>query len=123
VFFYTFPRLSSYDVRMATKQSTADYLVDQLSGAGAIRSRKMFGEYALYCDEKVIALLCDDQLFVKPTDAGRALIGEPEEAPPYPGAKPHFLIPEERWEEREWLSSLVAATAESLPKPKKKKST
>jgi len=25
----------------------------------------MFGEYALYCGDKVVALVCDDQLFVK----------------------------------------------------------
>lgn len=99
---------------MATKQSTADYLVDQMTGAGDIRIRKMFGEYALYCNDKVVALICDDQLFVKPTDAGRDFLGSVEEAPPYPQAKPHFLIPEERWEEREWLSQLILLTSDVL---------
>ena len=106
---------------MATKQSTADYLVDQLSGAGSIRSRKMFGEYALYCDDKVVALLCDDRLYVKPTAVGKDFIGEIVEAPPYPQAKPHFLIDEERWDDSEWLSSLIAKTAAALPPPKPKK--
>ena len=106
---------------MATSPSTADFLVDQMSDAGTIRSRKMFGEYAVYCDEKVVALICDDRLFVKPTVAGRAFIGKVEEAPPYPQAKPHFQIEEDKWEDREWLSALIRKTAAELPAPKKKK--
>ena len=106
---------------MATRQSTADYLTDQMSAAGTIRSRKMFGEYAVYCDEKVVALICDDRLFVKPTSGGKALIGTPVEGPPYPGAKLHFLIDEEQWEDREWLSALIAKTAEELPEKKAKR--
>ena len=106
---------------MATKQSTADFLVDQMSLAGEVRSRKMFGEYAIYCDDKVVALVCDEQLFVKPTIAGKNFIGDVTEAPPYPRAKPHFRIDGDRWEDREWLSSLIAKTAAELPEPKRKK--
>lgn len=105
---------------MATKQSTADYLMDQVQGAGTIRIRKMFGEYALYCDEVVVALICDDQLYVKPTLAGKEFIGTVTEAPPYPQAKPHFLIDEERWEDREWLSELIRMTKDALPPPKRR---
>ncbi len=106
---------------MATKQSTADYLTDQMSDAGEIRSRKMFGEYAIYCDDKVVALICDEQLFVKPTDAGRKFLRDVIEAPPYPSAKPHFFIEGDRCEDREWISELIALTAAALPPPKKKK--
>lgn len=106
---------------MATKQSTVDFLADQVSSAGVIRSRKMFGEYALYCDEKVVALICDDKLFVKPTVAGRAFAGTLEEAPPYPGSKPYFLIEEDRWEDSAWLTELIRVTAGELPVPKLKK--
>ena len=52
----------------------------------------MFGEYVIYSGEKIVALVCDNQFFVKPTAAGRAFIGTPVEAPPYPQAKPWFLI-------------------------------
>jgi DNA transformation protein and related proteins len=106
---------------MASKQTTVDYIVEQMAQAGVIRSRKMFGEYAIYCDEKVVALVCDDQLFVKPTQAGRALIENLEEAPPYPGAKMYFLISPDLWEDREFLSQLISATATELPLPKIKK--
>ncbi len=105
---------------MASKQSTVDYISEQIAQAGYIRSRKMFGEYALYCDEKVVAFVCDDQLYVKPTQAGRTLIGTPEEAPPYPGAKMYFLIFPDQWEDHEFLTQLIAATASELPLPKRK---
>lgn len=106
---------------MATKQSTVDFLTDQILGAGNIRSRKMFGEYSLYCNEKVVALVCDDQLFVKPTNAGREFIENLEEAPPYPGAKNYFLINGDLWDDSPWLTELIAKTANELPLPKPKK--
>ena len=83
-------------------------------------AKKMFGEYAVYCDGKIIALICDDQLFVKPTKAGRAFIGDYSEAHPYPGAKPYLLITGEKWEDHEWLTTLFKISAEELPLPKKK---
>ena len=105
---------------MASDQDFVDFIVDQLEGAGTITSRKMFGEYCIYCDGKVTALVCDNQLFVKPTEAGRAFIGDVVEAPPYPGAKLSFLI-EDRFEDRDWISELVKLTSAELPEPKPKK--
>ena len=105
---------------MASDQDFVDFIVDQLEKAGEITSRKMFGEYVIYCDGKVIALVCDNQLFVKPTEAGRSYIGEVIEAPPYPGAKMSFLI-EDGFENRDWISELVRITAKELPEPKPKK--
>jgi TfoX/Sxy family transcriptional regulator of competence genes len=80
----------------------------------------MFGEFALYYDEKVVALVCDNQLFLKPTAAGRSMLGEITEAPPYPGAKPHILVGE-RLDDQDWMSSLIEVTANELPTPKPKK--
>ena len=105
---------------MATDAEFMAFLADQMEEAGEITYRKMFGEYALYCDAKVVALVCGNQLFVKPTPAGRAFIGEPVEAPPYPGAKDYFLI-EDEFEDREWIAGLVRATAGDLPPPGAKK--
>ncbi|MSR87121.1 TfoX family protein [Candidatus Peribacteria bacterium] len=108
---------------MATQESIVEYLVTQVSGAGAVRARKMFGEYALYCNEKVVALVCDDKLFVKPTEAGKVFAKNLEEAPPYPGSKPFLLIEEDHWENSEWMTELMRITAVELPvsKPKKRK--
>lgn len=104
---------------MASQQSIADYIVEQLAGSG-VTARKMFGEYGLFSQGKMVALICDDQLFVKPTDAGRAFLGDCPEGQPYPRAKPHFLIEAERWDDAEWLTKLIMLTSAELPIPKQK---
>lgn len=101
---------------MASDQGFMDYVLDQADGAGSLRWRKMFGEYALYCDEKVVALVCDNHVFVKPTPGGRAWIGTVCEAPAYPGARPSFLI-DSRLDDHEWFSTLLRVTASELPVP------
>ncbi len=105
---------------MSSQQKTVDFLVEQMSQAGTVTSRKMFGEYAVYCDSKVIGLVCDDQLFIKITDKGADFIGDCEKQPPYPGAKPYFLISSEHWDDADWLCELVQMTTASVPLPKKK---
>ncbi len=105
---------------MASEQTFVDFIVDQIENAGEISAKKMFGEYGLYSGEKLFALICDDKLFIKPTQAGRAFIGNVVEAPPYPGAKPSFLI-EDKVEDRGWLSELVRVSVAELPMPKPKK--
>ncbi len=106
---------------MASRQSTVDFLLEQMSGAGVVSAKKMFGEYGLYCDAVLVALVCDDQLFVKPTNAGKTFIGEFVEGCPYPGAKPCLLVPGEKWDNREWLTQLIKLSAEALSSPKKRK--
>jgi len=81
----------------------------------------MFGEYALYAGGKVVALICDDQLFVKITDEGKEFVGTHyEEGEAYPGAKPSMLIDEDLIDDREWLAELIEITAEYAPAPKPK---
>lgn len=105
---------------MSSDEDFVKFISEQMIDAGRIRYRKMFGEYAIYCNDKVVALVCDNQLFVKQTKAGKAFIGEVTEAPPYKGAKPSFLI-EDRFEDKEWLCELISKTEAELPKPKKKR--
>jgi TfoX/Sxy family transcriptional regulator of competence genes len=107
---------------MATTQATVDFICEQSGLGGRISARRMFGEYALYVDTKVVALVCDDTLFVKPTDTGRALLGRADEAPPYHGAKPHYRVAEQL-DDRELLQRLLLATADALPAPKAKAKT
>jgi TfoX/Sxy family transcriptional regulator of competence genes len=106
---------------MSSKQETVDFILKHMAVAGSVSARKMFGEYGIYCDGKMVATVCDDQLFVKPSAAGRAFIGEAVEAAPYPGAKPSFLISPEEYKDLQWLSELIHITAQELPLPKKKK--
>lgn len=106
---------------MSTQKKTADYIIEQCAGAGTMTARRMFGEYGLYCEGKVVAFICDDQLFIKPTDAGRAYIGTVTEAPAYPGSKMYFLIDGGSWDDADWMAGLVRVTADALPAPKAKK--
>ena len=76
---------------MSSSQSTVDFIISQMLGAGDVSYKKMFGEYGLDCEGKMVASVCDDKLFVKPTMRGRAYIGDVMEESPYPGAKPHFF--------------------------------
>ncbi|WP_449278363.1 TfoX/Sxy family protein [Leucobacter sp. GX24907] len=107
---------------MSTRAETVEFLLDQLSALPTVRTRMMFGEYCVYLDDKPVAFVCDDELFVKPTDAGRAYIGVPDEAPAYPGSKLYFRVSGDRWEDRDWLTGLIDLTAAELPAPKPKKS-
>ena len=105
----------------ATTQKTVDFLLEQMAGAGDVSARPMFGEFGIYCDGKIVALVCGNELYVKPTAAGRAFIGEVTEAPPYQGAKPSLLIDSELWDNSDWLTKLIAETCAELPLPKPKK--
>lgn len=106
---------------MSTKPDTADYILEQLSEAGEVSVRKMFGEYGLYCDGKFAGVICDDELFLKPTEEGRAFAPGLGEGSPYPGAKPHLHVTGDRLEDAEWVAELLCITSAALPLPKPKK--
>lgn len=105
---------------MASDPQFVNFIVDQLSDAGIPAARKMFGDYALYLNGKVIGLICDNKLYIKPTEGGRAFIGDVVEAPAYPGAKNSFFI-EDKFEDRDWINELAKITVSELPEPKPKK--
>jgi len=102
---------------MASDKSFIEFIVDQMGNAGPISYRKMFGEYAIYCGKKVVALVCGNQLFVRPTAGGKAYIGNVVEVAPYPGTKLHFLI-DGSFKDREWITGLIKITEQELPIPK-----
>jgi DNA transformation protein and related proteins len=107
---------------MATSRDTIEFLQDQLRDLRGVRVRKMFGEYALYCQDKVVALVCDNELFVKITPQGRALVGDGfEEGCAYPGAKPSIRVGAESIDDADRLCELIRVTAEALPAPRPRK--
>ena len=103
---------------MASDQEFVKFVCEQLRGAGEISSRRMFGEAAVYLQDKVIGLICDNQFFLKATESGRAKIGVPTEAPPFPGASHWFLMAD--LDDPEFLADLVRTTAAALPDPQVK---
>lgn len=106
---------------MASRQETVDYVLEQIGEAGTVSARKMFGEFGIYCDGKFIGAVCDDEFFLKPTEAGKAFSPEQDEGSPYPGAKLHFHIAGDQLEDRDWVCQFVRLTTDALPAPKPKK--
>ncbi len=103
---------------MGTSAQTEGFLREQLGTL--IRTRKMFGEYAVYCEGKTVALLCDDALFVRQLPEVTAYLEAPIEGFPYPGAKPYWRIDPDQWEDADWLAGLIRLLADLLPAPKPK---
>lgn len=106
---------------MATQPHVADVFVEKLSVAGDVTVRRMFGEYCVYLFGKPIALICDDQFFLKPTEAGRKLLKTVDEAPPYPGATLYFRLTKAQCSREASITKLLMATYEELPAPKPRK--
>lgn len=94
------------------------YVADQLSEAGRITYKKLFGEYGLWCDGIFFGTVEQDQFYVKITPAGKKLLSNPEPASPHEGARMYLV---EELEDREFLGRLVKETCAQLPKPKQRK--
>lgn len=98
-----------------------EYILDQLSSLGNVRARKMFGDYALYCGEKVVGLVCDDQVFIKYTDAGKKHAeGRFTPGFAYQGARESMNVTD-TIDDPEFFCMLITLTADALPMPKAKK--
>ena len=108
---------------MSTSKETVEFILDKLDDSRKFSARPMFGEYALYADEKVVGLICDDQLYVKILPASQELEKLCEQDTPYPGAKPHYVIEESQFISLSKLPDILLTVAKSLPvkkKPQKK---
>jgi TfoX/Sxy family transcriptional regulator of competence genes len=100
---------------MATRPDTIAHLIDTLAPL-PLSARKMFGEYAVYLDGKVVALVCDDQLYLKPTAGAAKALPDCPSAAPYPGAKPHLLATEVL-DDPDRVTLALRAVAADLPVP------
>lgn len=102
---------------MASTKDFLDFVVDQIKDQDLVRFKKMFGEYALYYDEKVVALICDNELYIKNTKAGKEFAEEKdlEFKAPFPGAKDWILVGDDV-EDREFLNEIVKITRNGLGK-------
>src|SRR5215210_8847210 len=100
---------------MPTEKRTVDFILAKLGHSPDFSARPMFGEYALYADGKVVALICDNQLYVKILPATAELEKVCDKDAPYPGANPHYLVEESQLSTISELPSLLLAVAKSLP--------
>jgi TfoX/Sxy family transcriptional regulator of competence genes len=109
---------------MSTNKQTVAFIEDQLVPLD-IRTKSMFGEYAIYCDGKVVGFICDDTLFIKPSRADEFVQKRTSLAPAYPGSKDYNSVPGDALEDGDWLREAIQRVADALPQPapKKPKST
>ena len=103
---------------MSTSPATIAHILDALDLP--LTSRKMFGEYALYLGEKVVALVCDDTLFLKPTAGARALLTGADMEPAYRGGKP-WIVGSHYLDDPDLCAQVLRQVAAEVPPPKKKR--
>jgi TfoX/Sxy family transcriptional regulator of competence genes len=105
---------------MATDKKHIESILEKLEPL-EVTAKPMFGEYGLYFRGKNFALVCDNTLFVKITEAGATIAGRVGQGSPYPGAKAAYRISSAKLNDRDWIVSLVTVTSDALPLPKKKR--
>jgi TfoX/Sxy family transcriptional regulator of competence genes len=101
---------------MATRKETIEPILDAIRGATV---RRMFGEYAIYLDGKVLGFICDDTLFLKNLPEAQDLLADAELGEAYPGSK-LYIIADPWLDEPDVLARAACAIADALPPPKPK---
>lgn len=104
---------------MATSKEFHDYVVENLQKIGTISTRKMMGEYLVYYQGKLVGDICDNCLFLKPTESVLRLMPDADRAYPYEGSKTLMVVVDDV-ENTEWMSKVLHEMYEELPEPKKK---
>jgi len=100
---------------MPTSKNFIAYLEDCFSGIRGIRFKAMFGEYALYLDDVVVGLVCDQTLFVKMTDQTTSVLKDlVRTGPPYKGAKDAYVLTEAELEDDELIRLVLWAAHNDL---------
>lgn len=104
---------------MPTSAATIAHILDTFPDL-RLTARKMFGEAALYLDGVVVAFICDDTLFIKPTPAALAILPDAERGPAYPGSK-DYIIGSEALDDPDLCTRAFRAVQSDRPPPKPKK--
>ena len=103
---------------MACTTDYIDFVCSQLNGMGIIRSKKMFGDWLIYIDEKPVILACDNICYVKKLSVIAELMADADTGFPYDGAKEHYILDIEH---RDKAIEIVETLLPAIPYPKKKK--
>ena len=106
---------------MSTQKETIEFILEKLKDKRRFSARAMFGEYALYAEGKVVALVCNDQLYVKVVPASKVLEKICDTDSPYPGAKPHYVVEESMLSTMDELPDILLEISKSLPAKKIRK--
>lgn len=103
---------------MACTTDYIDFVCSQLNGVGIIRSKKMFGDWLIYIDEKPVVLACDNICYVKKLPVIAELMTGADTGFPYDGAKEHYILDVEH---RDKAIEIIETLLPAIPYPKKKK--
>ncbi len=96
---------------MATTKDYKNFILEQLSLLDNITCRSMMGEYLLYYNNILFGGIYDSRLLVKITNSNKKY--EMQEAIPYKGAKPMYLIDD--IDNQEIIKEIVIDTCKDLP--------
>ena len=107
---------------MATTVDFIEYVCSQVTGAGDIRYKKMFGEYLVYVDERPALLVCDNTVYVKIASFLDGILDGAEKGCPYDGAKEHYVLDIDDSEKAKAVAALIAKNTPIHPKRKNKES-
>ena len=99
---------------MASSREYRDFVLDNLSLLDNITCKSMMGEYLLYYNDILFGGIYDDRLLIKKVEGNKKY--NLEEAIPYEGAKPMYLIDD--IDDRELLRNIILDTSEFLKKEK-----
>lgn len=100
---------------MAASRETAEFILSKLRNRDRILAKPMFGEFGLYADGKMVALICDDRLYVKIAPASEEIEEQCEKGEPYPRAKPHFVVDEGQLSTIPNLPAILFGFARAIP--------
>jgi DNA transformation protein len=114
---------------MAVSDGDLAFVLDQLAGLGALRSRRMFGGVGLYCDDIFFGLIDDGVLYLKVDDTTRARYTRRRLKPFAPDGMPsmsYYPVPasilEDAGELVAWAREAVAVARRAADRPSTRRS-
>lgn len=83
-----------------------------------IRLQAMFGEQAIYCDDRIFGFVCDDVLLLKLVPDASELTDHLARGEAYPGSKPYGIVDDDALDDVDWLHEVAQTIAATqAPKP------
>jgi len=101
---------------MSTTPDYIEFVLDQIDNKWNKRSKKMFGEYMIYVNEKPILLVCNNTVYVKELDCIKTLFPKENKGFPYKGAKEHYIVDVE---DKELFNNIIDELVRVVPLPVK----
>lgn len=79
---------------MATTVDYIEFVMDSLRSISGMdfRYKKMFGEYCVYANDKLVLMVCDNTVYVKMLPCLKDIMAGAPTKSPYEGAKSHYIL-------------------------------